>query len=328
MRKYTHLTLEEREKMFAWMEMGFSFREISELLGRNHTTLSRERKRNTRYGKAYVPCLAQRRYERISEKQRYLAPLKGPEVFLFARERLRLGWSPEIIAGRLGYETRGRLTITAECIYQYVYSNKARGYKLWQYLPCGRKKRMKRLGRKVRNNGKAPNAISISKRAKYIDKRRQVGHWETDNMEGSKTSKPALSVTLERAIRYVVLAKVNDQTKVEKTRVLVERMDPLPPVLRRTMTMDNGKENYGHGEVSDQLGIKTYFCHAYTSFEKGSVERRIKDIRRFIPKGTSLTRVSKERIKQVEEWSNNKPMKCLSFMTPNEKMQQLVSKLN
>lgn len=329
MRKYTHLTLEEREKLYAFREKGLSFREIGRILGRRHTTLSREWKRNTKYFRSYLPCHAQRRSEKVSKDQRYSAPLKKPEIFLFVREKLRLGWSPEIIAGRLKSETRGRLTITPECIYQYVYSGRARGYHLWQYLPCGRKRRRVRLGgRKIRNEGKVPNAVSISKRPRYINKRRQIGHWETDNMEGSKKSKSALSVSLERSIRYVILTKVSNQTSLEKTKSLTETMLPLPKEIRRTITMDNGKENYGHQTVTERLDVKIYFCHAYTSFEKGSVERRVRDIRRFIPKGTPISRVSKRRIRQIEEWVNNKPMKCLGFLTPYEKMQQLVSKLN
>ena len=329
MRSYAHLSLEEREKLFAWKEKGISIRKIAQNLGREHTTLSRELKRNTKYGKQYIPCFAQKRYQRISVKQRYRAPLKNPEIFLYVREHLRhpYYWSPEIIAGRLKKVSYRRLTITPECIYQYIYSRKAKKYKLWNYLSCGRKRRMKKQGRKIRNNGSIPNAVSISKRPRYIERRKQAGHWETDNMEGTKTSKPALSVTVERSFRYTKLAKVPDQTKLAKTQAVVCCINNFPQDLRRTLTMDNGRENCGHEDISQELKIKAYFCHAYTSWEKGSVERRIKDIRRFIPKGIPLTKVSKDKIEWVEWWVNSRPMKCLSYSTPYEKMQQLISKL-
>ena len=71
-----------------------------------------------------------------------------------------------------------------------------------------------------------------------------------------------------------------------------------------------------------------YFCHAYTSCEKGGVERAIKDIRRFIPKGITLTKISNTKIEYVEWWLNNKPMKCLNWSTPYEKVQEVLSKLN
>lgn len=329
MSKYKHLSLEEREKLFAWKEKGLSLREIGRKLKRHHTTFSKELERNTKYGKKYVPCHAQRRYERVTQSQRSKAPLKDLETYVYVRVHLRPPylWTPELIAGRLKLETKGKLTITPEAIYQYIYSKKARKYKLWQYLPCGRKKRMKRNGRKVRNNGKAPNAVSIGKRPKYINKRKQPGHWETDNMEGSKSSKAALSVSIERSFRYKKLTKTPNQTMDEKNKAVIEDLDSLHKQLKRSITFDNGKENYGHKDISEALEVKTYFCHTYTSSEKGSVERAIKDIRRFIPKGTPLTRVSKKEIQQIENWLNDKPMKCLEYYTPREKMYQFVSKL-
>ncbi len=325
--RFKHMNLKERELMYGMLEKGLSHREIAKKLKRTQSTISREIKRNTNYGKRYIPCYAQKRYERVSAKQRYTAPLKGPEVFVYVREKLRLKWTPAIISGRLKRENGGVPVIHHETIYRYIYSKQARKYKLWEYLPCGRKKRMKKLGRKVRNNGKAPNAVSIEKRPKYINKRKQVGHWESDNMEGKKTSKTALSVTLERAFRYTLITKMPNQTKLEKTNAVIEYLKDSPKEIRRTITMNNGKENYGHQEMATQLGVKTYFCHAYTSYEKGSVERKIKDIRRHIPKGVPLNSVSKKKIQEVEYWLNNKPMKCLNYATPHEKMQQLLVKL-
>lgn len=329
LKKYTHLTLEEREKLYAWKEKGLSLRQIAKKLGRSHSTLSRELKRNTKYGKEYIPCYAQRRYERVGNKQRRKAPLKCPEIFLHVREHLRhpYYWSPEIISGRLKKITNGRLTITPECIYQYIYSKKAKRYKLWQYLPSGRKKRMKKEGRKVRNKSKVPNAVSISKRPKYINKKKQLGHWETDNMEGTKSSKTALSVELERASRYTAVTKIPNQTKLVKTKAVIDKLSQFPSKTLKTLTMDNGKENYGHMDIANELNIKTYFCHTYTSCEKGSVERRIKDIRRFIPKGIPINSVRKDKIEWIQWWLNNKPMKCLDYSTPHEKMQQLISEL-
>jgi len=326
--QYKHLSLVEREKLFAWSEKGLSLRHIARNLNRNHSSLSRELKRNTKYSKPYLPCYAQKRYVRVTQIQRSKAPLKSLETYLFVREHLRspFFWSPEIIAGRLKRESKCRLTISSEAIYQYIYSKKSRKYKLWQYLVSGRKKRMLKNGRKIRNNGKAPNAVSIDKRPLFINKRKQPGHWETDNMEGPKSSKSALSVSIERSFRYTKLTKIPNQTMSEKSNAVISDIRSLPEILKRTITMDNGTENYAHQQIAIQLGVKTFFCHAYTSYEKGSVERRIKDIRRFIPKGTPLKIISKSKIQCLEDWLNNKPMKCLNYMTPREKMDVLISK--
>ncbi|MBN1162179.1 IS30 family transposase [Patescibacteria group bacterium] len=132
---------------------------------------------------------------------------------------------------------------------------------------------------------------------------------------------------MERSYRYTVLTEMKNQTKNAKAKAVVTRLGTLPGGILRTITMDNGKENYCHEEIANDLDVKTYFCHAYSSWEKGSVERMIKDIRRFIPKGVPLTKVSKSKLEWIEIWLNNYPRKCLGYATPYEKMQQLIYKL-
>src|SRR3990167_8663611 len=108
-RSFKHLSLLEREKLYGGIREGRSVREMAIELDRNHTSLSRELKNNTKYGRAYVPCLAQRRAERVGFRQRHHAPLKSPEVFLYVRQHLRspFFWTPEMIAGRMGLDIKG-----------------------------------------------------------------------------------------------------------------------------------------------------------------------------------------------------------------------------
>ncbi|MCX6784239.1 MAG: IS30 family transposase [candidate division WWE3 bacterium] len=328
MPSYEHLNIEERERLFGWRESGVSLQEIGRRLGRNVSTVSRELERNTYFGRQYLPCLAQRRAERVGLKQRYQAPLKNPEVFLYVREHLRLPhlWSPEAIAGRIGIDIKGA-RINQETIYRYIYGRRGKKYKLWQYLECGRKKRMKKDGRRVHNKGKVPNAISIDLRPKAVNNRKVVGYWETDNIEGPRKSKSALSVISERSVRRVLISKIANQTAVVKTASLVQRMKIYPQALLGSITQDNGQENYCHQETGKALGTTMYFCNAYHSWEKGGVENRNKAIRRFFPKGTDFDLVSDEEVAVVEYIINSRPMKCLNYLKPYEKMQQLVSKL-
>ena len=90
--KFKHLSLLEREKLFGWKKIGLSNREIGQRLNRDHTSIDREIKRNTKYGKTYYPCLSQKRAQRVGFRQRWHAPLKDPLIFLYVREHLRLGW--------------------------------------------------------------------------------------------------------------------------------------------------------------------------------------------------------------------------------------------
>lgn len=327
-RKFKHLSLLEREKLYGGLKEGKSLRDVAKTLGRDHTSLSRELKNNTKYGKAYVPCLAQKRAERVGFRQRHRAPLKSSEVFLYVRQHLRSPyfWTPEMIAGRIGLDIK-EASLCPETVYGYIYSRGARKDKLWEYLPSGRKKRKKKHGRKVQNKGKVPNAVSIDLRPRIVGKRKVPGHWETDNVEGPRPSKPALSVSQEMVVRFTFMTRVVSQTAKVKTQALTKRFKPLPEELRLSITQDNGKENYGHEQTKLSLGTQMYFCHAYHSWEKGGVENRNRVIRRFFPKGTDFGKVSEEEVANVETIINSMPMKCLGFATPYEKMDQLMLKL-
>jgi IS30 family transposase len=321
--KYTHLSLAEREELYALRKMGLSFREIGNRLGRHHSTLSREWKRNAPYFQEYFPCRAHLKATNRACKQRSKAPLKNPMIFLYVREKLRKGWSPEIIAGRLSL-THPNYSIHHETIYCYIYRKETRQDRLWEYLPLGRKKRMKKEGRSVRRRSRIPDAISIDKRPKGVEKRKTGGHWETDNMEGKKEEKTVVSVTQERVSRYVMLSRLENGTAEAKTGSVIKRLKEKPEHLQLTLTTDNGSENSYHKEITKELGMSVYFCHPYHSWEKGSVENVIKRIRRYLPKKTTrLSKVSKEEIQMIEESINHMPMKCLGYLTPYEKMEEL-----
>src|SRR3989338_1030831 len=157
---YHHLSLEEREKLYAWKEKGLSFREIGKNLKRNVSTITREWKRNGKYGQPYIPCRADRKAAKRALKQRYRAPLKEPLIFLYVRTRLRdFHWSPETIAGRLPIDYPG-YSIDDETIYRYIYGRKQKRMKLWEHLTLHRKRRMKKDGRKVRGV-RIPDALPV-----------------------------------------------------------------------------------------------------------------------------------------------------------------------
>jgi len=324
---FKHLTLEEREIMFGMLQIGVSLRKIALKLGRPHSTLSRELKKNTRWGNKYLPCYAQARAKRVGDRQRYKAPLKHPEIFLYVREHLRkpFFWSPETIAGTIKLQIPGA-SVSPEAIYQHIYNPKNRNANLKRFLVQKHGKRRKQTGRSVIKSSKIPNAISIDNRAKYITKRIQRGHWESDLMEGPRSTKPVLSVTTERSTRYTIISKLNNKKTLSKTTDLVRRMQKLPVQLRRTLTLDNGSENTNHSALADQLNMKIYFAHPYHSWEKGTVENTIGRIRRFLPKGTDLNNISDEKIGELEFVLNSTPRKCLGYMTPYEKMSQELQK--
>jgi transposase, IS30 family len=310
---YNQLSLEERERLYALRVSGMSFRQIAKQLNRTHTTLSREYKRNAPYlyGE-YLPIRAHNKYLKRGKRQRRKAPLKSPEILVYVREMLRgEQWSPEIIAGKLKLDTG--LTIHHETIYRYIYKRENRKYMLWNYLTYKRKRRQKWSGRSAKRENRIKNAISIEERPAEISLRQEYGHWETDLMLSPKGKSHALLVNVERKTRFTKLTRIPNKTaQTTKSNMarLLKRYQP------KTITADNGLENARHEELSQQLNVKYYFCHPYSSWEKGTVENRIGVIRRYLPKGTDLAGLSLKKVQKLEDKINNRPMKCLNYLTP------------
>lgn len=313
--------------MFGMLAKKASLRRIAKKLGRHHTTLSRELDRNAKYGRKYIPCVADKFAGRKALRQRFRAALKNPQTFVYVREKLRLGWSPEIISGRIEKDHPGE-SVNPETIYKYIYSKKTRRDKLWKYLEMSRKKRRLKTGRSVQRISRIKGATSIDLRPESVNQRVVSGHWETDNMEGTKTDKKVLSITLERVTRVTLLTKLKNRKSITKVSAVITRVNEYPNEVRLSLTADNGSENTRHKLITNKLGIPVYFCHAYHSWEKGSVENRIKKIRRILPKGESLDDIPEKKIQQIEHWLNSTPMKVLDYLTPYEKMQEVLVKLN
>lgn len=329
MKRYHQFSLVEREKIYGFLEQGRTFRFIAKKLHRSHTSIAREVNRNRKYGieylgNPYIPCKAQRLADKRAVQQRKKAPLKNPEIFLYVREHLRKRWSPELIAGRIRIDHPG-LSICPETIYQYIYAKrtKTRGMHLEQYLTLRRKTRMRKFGRSVHRLGKIPEAISIDKRPKSVMGRKRMGHWETDNVVGKATDTTTLSVTVERKTRYTILTKLTDRTANTKAMAIIRRLRVFPSHARRSLTADNGRENVYHQWITQDTGMLVYFCHAYHSWEKGTVENTNGRIRRYIPKRISLDGIAPEEIQRLETILNTTPRKCLHFMTPYEMMLKL-----
>lgn len=328
---YIQLCLEEREKLFVWNAQGVSLREIGRRLKRSDTTIGRELKRNKllthgleKSSGRYIPCRAQAKAEKRSVAQRSQASWKGPAVLTYVAEKLeKEQWSPETIAGRIHID-HPEITICHETIYRMIYEKQNKKFKLWQYLTVKRKKRMKKLGRDVHREGRIPEAVSIDLRPKHIAKRKQVGHWETDTVIGKISDDSALSVSVERKTRVTIMTKLRSKKADEKLTVLFTRFSVLPEQLRRTFTTDNGKENTQHLEMTKQLGMAVYFCHAYHSWEKGTVENMNGRIRRYIPKGESMDAITQQQIASIEWKLNTTPRKCLNWKTPLEALEKIL----
>ena len=311
-----HLKDEEREKIYLYLNKGLSMRSIGRKIGRDHTVVVRELTRNKDPNGDYGPFKAHKiAMQRRSEANKN-NPLKNPRILKYVKDKLQETWSPEQIAGRIKIDIPN-FSISPEAIYQYIYKSENKKLELWVYLRRKRPKRTSKYKRGVKREI-IPNRVFIDERPEHINNREYIGHWESDLMEGKKTTKDVVSVTVERKSRFLIIGKMPNKTSGEKVKTLVSKMEKLPPWLRRSITFDNGTENYRHEEIGEKLNSGTYFCHAYRFWEKGTNENSIGLVREFFPKRSSLANVTQRDVNLVAELINSRPRKILGYKTPYE----------
>lgn len=316
MKPYTRLSQSEREQLFLLHHEGVSLREIAKRLGRQHTTISREFKR-----------LGTGRYTPIAAHEDALNHRGDPRKHKLDDLALRsfvigkLGdhWSPEQIAGRLKVKGSA-ITLTHETIYASLYTSPdLKHERLWEFLRRGHKKRERWFTRRTQHHKRTMilGKIPITERPEEAQNRTRVGHWETDLMEGTKKTRHVVSATVDRKSGAIIMDKLKSKESQEKMDALVKRMEKIPFHIRKTMTFDNGTENTQHRRLSS-LRMTTYFCAAYHSWEKGTVENTIGLVRDYLPKGMELTSVTQQDLMTIGTSLNDRPRKRLGYKTPNE----------
>jgi len=327
MKKYTRLSPQERDLLALWQAEHLSVRECARRLGRNVSSLSRELKRNSWKEEHYVAIHAQGNADhRESEKAHAKHELKNPDVYEYVTEKLREGWSPDQIAGRLKLDHSKDLYfwITAETIYRWIYQEEQlKAEQPWyEYLRRKQKKRRKYKGRKV-HRSPIPDRISIHDRPKVIDKRKQFGHWEGDTIEG-KGHKDGVHTEVERISRLIAGRKVIAITSEVALKVQREIFTNLPSYARRSTTLDNGRETHLHYKLRNILKMKTYHADPYSSWQRGTNEHGNWHLRYYFPKGTDFSEVTDEELQDVIEEINNRPRGILGYLTANEMFNKLL----
>jgi len=322
--KYKHLSSEERDKIAVLRARGLSYGSIARAIDRDKTTVFRELNRNrSPVYNVYLPHKADKRAKDRKSASGERPRLKNRIIRRYVIRKLKRGWSPEQISGKLHKDHPDR-SISYEAIYQYIYDKETRKrVNLAVYLPRAHKKRkLFGQGHHHKNKIHIPRRVSIDKRPKYIAKRSQAGHWEADTVI-SRQSKKALAVSLERRSRMVHIDKLTATKSRKLVKAITGRLKRYPKELRRTITYDNGKENVEHERINNILGTRSYFCNPYHSWEKGSIEHAIGLIRRFLPKKTDFAIITHSQVRKIENLINNRPRKCLNYQTPREVMKSL-----
>ena len=313
---YKHFTKDDRNELSILLKKGYFQKEIAETLGKDPSSISREIRCNSTDG-VYDPkkADAKSRVKRSKSKYQCMKIVKHSELIDYIETNLRDNhWTPEEIAGRWNNEchmdkNRKNIMISAPSIYKYLYSN--RGQYLCKYL-CSKRY----TSRKRKEGGKTkkqiiPNRTSIELRPEIINKRTEFGHWEGDTLGKIRVDTEVVVGLTERMSRFILIDKVPRlKYTVDGFKML---LNPHYDTFK-SLTLDNGVENVRY----EELNIDTYFCHSYSSWEKGAIENCFQRLRRFIPKKASLKYYTRKQIIGFAEIMNNTPRKCLNWKTPRE----------
>jgi IS30 family transposase len=307
-----HVTLEERELIAHGRAAGKTRRTIAAELSRDPSTISRELRRN-RSRNGYFPARAQRRAEERRRERPLLRKMEQAEVGSFVREKLKLYWSPDEIAGRAALVFNGRRRrISRQTIYTWIQAEAARGRRWARFLRRRGKRRVI-----AEKRGKLPATASIAGRPKIAERRGRRGDWEGDTVRGG-AGRGGLLTLVDRKSRYTLIERVRDLQADTVCDAAATALCSVPRQVRKTTTFDNGKEFARHGELSRQTGVDVYFAESYCAWQRGTNENTNGLIRQFYPKGSDLARQSPSRINRVQELLNHRPRRCLGYRTPHE----------
>lgn len=326
------LTFHDRSRIEFYLNFKrLSLREIAGLIGRNHTIVIREIKRHKPQFSPYNAELAQKAADRKAKNTNKKKLDKCPDLKDYVGTRLLEQWSPEQIAGRLKERPPSELinatikTLSTESIYQFVYHEADVGGqdgKLYKQLRRHQPKRQKR-GQRKHQQVKIPDRISIHHRSQDINLKKRYGDFESDNIEGKKSS-PPISVQKERKSMYVIIHKLKSKEAKETNKALEKTINYFGQEFVKSITFDNGSENFYHAKLRQKYDLKTYHCDPYSAWQKGGVENTNGLIRQYIPKGTDLKIIKQKDLMFVQNRLNQRPRKGLNYLTPEEVLSSVI----
>lgn len=322
-KKYEHLNQAKRDRLQAMLAGGLRQNQIAEILKVDPATISREIARNRKKSRIkggrllgiYESEAAGHKAQVRREKSKYqcMKIEKNGELRAYIVNRLKRYWNPDEISGRMRDDNE-LFYVSKSGIYKWLRSSYGQYYCRYLYTT---RYSLRRHRKKPAKRTLIPNRIGLERRSLGATNKTRFGHYEADTMVSAKEtkSKAALSVSYERKAKYIDARRIKNMKPESHNRALLSMLKNKKAL---SLTQDNGIENTKHQE----LGLPTYFCDPYSSWQKGGVENAIKMIRRFIPKGSDVNDYSDEYVSMIVDILNSKPRKSLGYKTPNEVMRK------
>lgn len=347
-RHFKHLSFTDRLKIETAKNQGLSSKQIAQNLGVHVSTVNRELKRGayerklayyTIYDKlyktvtAYSPDIAQEKYrENLKAKGAELKIGNDLKLANYIEDKIvNHDYTPLAVLGEIKkLKLQFATSICVRTLYSYIEKGIFLRLSI-KHLPL--KSKQKKRNRSV-TIAKAPRGESIEKRPADIAERTTFGNWEMDCVCG-KTKHTFLTLTERLTRKEIIMPMPNQQTAsvVNCLNLLEKRYGKLFYKIFKTITVDNGAEfSDCQGMETSRYGnrqrTKIYYCHPYCASERGTNERLNREIRRKVPKGTSLNRISTAKVKNIEHWMNNYPRQVLGFSTPDELFNKQIAALS
>ena len=303
---YKRIHWEDRLKIEVLVKAGHNTTRIAELLGKHRTSIARELKREAYVHRnsdwteeiRYSPDLAEEKNQKqLRQKGRDIKLGKDYELAEYLEENIiKKKYSPYAVIQKMKQDGKKfSISICRATIYNYI--KKGIFLNLTEKeLPLGGQVKQKRKSHRRRKRASA--GMSIEERPKEIETREEFGHWEMDTVVGKQgISKKSFLVLTERKTRKEIIEILKEHTAKE---------------VFKSITVDNGSEfSDAEGLKRARRGKKTrtevFYCHPYSSYERGSNENQNRLIRRHVPKGTDLDTISKRDVKEIEKWINEYP---------------------
>lgn len=318
---YKQLGIFERQSIEIHLNRWCNYVEIWWILWRNTWTISREIERNSvkkKWTKKRVYLAIEAEFKayqrRWWSKSQSMKINMNSEMKLFIIEQLSrtdMQMSPKTIAKAWNNKQIDKKKhITHTSIYSWLETGMGNKYKellLYKYK-WYRKKKIQTDKVKIKNR------VWIEQRPEIINNRKEQWHLEADLIVSKKWFKWALLTLIDRKTRLPRVFKLKDKSSENIMKLIAQVKDE---IWIKSVTFDNWMEFAKHYLLND-IWIDTYFCDAYASWQKWSIENLNRIIRRWFPKGTIFDDISKEKIKSICDILANTPREILDYLSPNQ----------
>jgi IS30 family transposase len=316
----------EREEIFRGVAAGDSLRMVAARLGRAPSTISRELARNG--GRVeYRAHRADRTAVRRARRPKPSKLAENHELRRVVEAKLGEWWSPEQVAHWLKrtYPDHQEMWVSHETIYLslFIQGKGALRRELAECLRTGRAYRRPKTKRAPSGKGQIVDPVMISERPAEVEDRAVPGHWEGDLLMGKRQT--AIGTLVERHTRYVMLFPLPGGNTAEAVRTaLAATVQRLPEHLWKSLTWDQGKEMAEHAQFRIDTGVDVFFCDPKSPWQRGTNENTNGLLRQYFPKGTDMSALTQEDLDTAAHSLNGRPRQTLDWMSPSEKLAEVL----